>query len=162
MTANGVGNLPIFFTEGGWGGAPNDTTMTDDEMVAYLARDYLLMWMNGVARFYWYAWDNSGWGTLFRGGTIEPPGTAYGILESWLVGSTHVVDNCSQDASSTWTCSLTLSGGAPALVVWNPSTTISVPVSTAYGHYFTLDDTTSHTVSGGAVSAGAKPILVTH
>jgi hypothetical protein len=161
MSANGVGDLPIFFTEGDWGGAPNDSAMTDDEKVAYLARDYLLMWMNGVARFYWYAWDNSGWGTLFQGGTTEPAGTAYGILESWLVGSTHVSDNCSQDASSTWTCALVLSSGVQSLIVWNPSATTSVSVPAGYGHYLTLDDTTSHAVAGGAVSASAKPILVT-
>jgi hypothetical protein len=39
MSANGIGDLPIFFTEGAWGGAPNDGSMTDDEKVAYLARD---------------------------------------------------------------------------------------------------------------------------
>ncbi len=51
MSANDAGNLPIFFTEGSWGGAPNNASMTDDEKVAYLARDYLYMWMNGIDRF---------------------------------------------------------------------------------------------------------------
>jgi hypothetical protein len=160
MSMNGLSDKPIFFTEGAWGPAPNNTTMTDDEKVAYLARDYLLMWMNGISRFYWYAWDNLSWGTLDDGG-IDPAGTAYGLLEGWLVGSRPLGGNCSQDASATWTCSLTLSSGAPALILWNPASSHSVMVPSMDGHFFTLDNATSQVISGGAVSVGAKPILVT-
>ncbi len=160
MTNNGVADLPIFFTEGAWGGAPNNASMTDDEKVAYLARDYLYMWMNGIDRFYWYAWDNSTFGTLASGGTIAPSGTAYGILESWLVGSSHDPTNCAPNAISTWICTLTRADQTPAQILWNATATHTQAVDPTFTQYFTLDDTTAHPIVGNSVTVGAKPILV--
>ncbi len=160
MSANDAGNLPIFFTEGSWGGAPNNASMTDDEKVAYLARDYLYMWMNGIDRFYWYAWDTSTFGTLESGGVATPAGNAYGILESWLVGSTHAANNCTKDANATWTCTLTQDSGSPALILWNANATHSESVPASFTRYLTLDDATSHAIAANAVTVGAKPILV--
>ena len=136
------------------------TAMTSDEQVAYLGREYLLMWMSGVGRYYWYAWDNSDWGDLFNG-SLLPPGTAYGQLESWLVGSTHPPTPCTQASDATWTCLLTQSTGAAAEILWNPTTSKAVPVGAAFTHYQTLDDAIINGVDGGAVTVGPQPILVT-
>jgi hypothetical protein len=116
--------------------------------------------MNGIDRFYWYAWDNPNWGTLYAG-SIDPAGTAYGLLEGWLVGSSHGSDPCSEDKASTWTCSLVLAGGAQALIVWNPSAPESVSIAAPYAHYRTLDDATVQAITGGSVTADLKPILIT-
>ena len=156
-SANGVGDKPVFFTEGSWG---KDTTLTSDEQVSYLAREYLLMWMNGVGRYYWYAWDSTDWGDLYDG-SLLPPGTAYGQLESWLVGSSHPPTPCTQASDSTWTCLLTQSSGADAEILWNPSTSKSVSVGGAFTHVQTLADATVNAIAGGAVTVGPQPILVT-
>jgi hypothetical protein len=160
MAANNVA-APIFFTEGSWGGAPNNAAMTADAKVAYLARDYLLMWMHGIDRFYWYGWDTSTFGTLFTGGTIQPDGVAYGILESWLIGSTHAANNCTQDPDATWTCSLVRADHTPALILWNATATHSATVPTAFVSYLTLDNTAATAIANHVVNVGAKPIMVT-
>jgi hypothetical protein len=158
MTANGIGDKTIFFTEGSWG---KDTTMTSDEQVAYLARDYLLMWMNGIGRFYWYAWDNTEWGTLSEAGAALPPGTAYGLLEKWLIGSTHGATPCATASDSTVSCDLILAGGDAAQILWNATASKSEPVGASFAHYQTLDNATVNPITGGMVTAGIKPILVT-
>jgi hypothetical protein len=162
MIVNGIGSKPIFLTEGNW--APsNNSTFTDDQKIAYLGQEYLLIWGSGtqVARYYWYAYDNtSGFGPLSISGTITPAGTAYGLLYNWLVGSTHVSNNCGIDSNGTTLCTLTRSG-QPAQIYFNPTTTVSEPVSSTYVHYLTLDNATVNSISGGAVSVGAKPIMVT-
>jgi hypothetical protein len=160
MAAYGLAGKPIVFTEGSWGSSPTDTSLSDDEKIAYLARDYLLMWMNGVERFYWYAWDNSEWGTLYGGGSVQPAGTAYGILAGWLTGSMHAAtDYCTQDSASTWVCSIIMKSGQAARILWNPMSTVSVPALSTEAVYLTLDDTKTNPITFGTVSVGAKPIL---
>lgn len=158
MAANGISGLPLWVTEGAWGGGTNNSGMTDDQKVAYIARDYLLLRIGGVARFYWYAYSNSTFGTLFSGGVLRPAGVAYSILESWLVGSTDLPANCSQDGASTWKCSITYHGN-PAIIIWNPSNTPTVSLSPIYQTFLNLDDTNVHPIVGPVV-AGLKPIMV--
>jgi hypothetical protein len=161
MNAYGIGSKPVFYTEGTWGGEPTDTTMTTDQKVAYLAREHLLMWMHGVDRYYWYQWDNPGWGQLASNGALLPTGVAYGILQSWLVGSTHVPNQCAEDANGTWTCSLVRKNGGPALILWNPNGAQTVAVPATHTHYLTLDSTSVHAIAAHTVTAGLKPIMVT-
>ena len=41
-----------------------------------MARHYILQWSKGVQRFYWYAWNDKFYGTLynFTTGTVEKAG----------------------------------------------------------------------------------------
>jgi len=59
------GKKPVFDTESSWGVAAN-TGLTDaDEQAGFLARLYLLHRLEGLARLYWYEWDNRFAGTLW-------------------------------------------------------------------------------------------------
>jgi hypothetical protein len=159
MAANGDGAKPLWVTEGNWGAVANGT-LTNDQKVAFLAQEYLLLWNKGIARYYWYAWDNTHaygplWDTI---NGVHPAGTAYGLLYDWLAGSTYSVQPCSQAADATWTCTLTLSDGSPAEIVWNPNSSLSF--STTFAAYRTLDNTTVNSVIGTTVVIGNKPILL--
>jgi hypothetical protein len=159
MATYSISSLPIWFTEGSWGGGTNNTGMTDDQKIAYLARDYLLMRIGGVARFYWYAYSNTQWGTLFNGTSLTAAGNAYSLLVGWLVGSTDLSSsNCAQDASKTWRCTITYKGN-PAIIFWNPTNTPSITFSVNYNNYLTLNNSTV-TPFTGALVAGLKPQMV--
>ncbi len=62
-------------------------------------RTYLLNWLMGVQRCYWYAWDNHNWSTLdltsAPDNRITGAGAAYGILRGWLLGS--VLRSCERE-----------------------------------------------------------------
>src|ERR1700733_6683141 len=118
MNDHGAGGKPLWNTELGWS---KPKPFPSDELAgAYLARAYILNWVTGVERLYWYGWDNHGWVSIETteadNRTLKPAGKAYGILQQWLVGSRIV--ECSADADHTWTCELNRRG-TPRWIVWN-------------------------------------------
>jgi len=161
MTTYGISDKSIWFTEGNWGYG-NNTSMTGSQKAAYVAQEYLLMWSSGkVARYYWYAWDNTALGTLWDSTTgINTAGVAYGRLTDWLVGSVHQDQPCSESADGTWTCNLTLASGYPGEIIWNASAAKTITVSAAYATYETLADSTVHSIVGNKVAIGNEPVLL--
>jgi hypothetical protein len=83
---------------------------------ATLARALVLIRAAGVARFYWYAWDNDEMGLADRDG-VRPAGRALAEVQRWLVGAT--LDGCRRAPDDTWTCELHRAGRAQ-WIVWNP------------------------------------------
>jgi len=122
MADYGEGDKPLWNTESGW--ADPKPFPSEDLAAAYLARAYILNWMAGVQRLYWYAWDNHGWVSLETteadNRTLKSAGRAYGVLQEWLVGSRMV--GCNSDADHTWTCELNRRG-SPRWIVWNTGRT---------------------------------------
>jgi hypothetical protein len=158
-TSYGLPDKPIWFTEGNWGKQPG---ITNDEQIAFLSTEYIFLWSKGVARLYWYAWDNnSGWGPLWDPANgAHPAGVAYGLLYNWMVGSVHAANPCTEATDATWTCTLTLADGSAAEILWNPTTAESVSVGSTFHSYRTLDNSTVHAITGDTVAIGKKPILV--
>ena len=85
MLANyGQNTKPLWASEGGWG-TPRIWPRTLQS--AFLARSYLVLLSQGVSRFYWYAWNNPNWGTLYNKNLgVLPPGKAYAQVYGWIVG----------------------------------------------------------------------------
>jgi hypothetical protein len=75
---------PLWVTEGAW--APG--TITDPQLQAnYLTQTYTGFAQLGIARFYWYSYDNTIWGTLWTvGGGLTPAGHAYTAAYRSMVG----------------------------------------------------------------------------
>lgn len=160
MAGAGV-TQPLWFTEGSWGEMSSyNPSLTPDEQVAYLAQLYVQMWAAGVARFYWYAWDNpSGWGALWTAaGGPTPAGIGYGVLSGWLTGALPTAPGCTANSNGTLTLPLALAKGVPAQIVWHPTATHSL--STPALTFSTLDGKT-FPVKNGTVTVGPKPILLT-
>jgi hypothetical protein len=121
----------------------------------------MLMWSTGaVSRYYWYAWD-SALGTLWTpSGGMTQPGIAYEQLGSWLIGSTHASSPCQEDSSGTYTCSMTLSSGYPAEVIWNAGTSKTIAVDASFLTSRTLKNGTIGTISNHQVAIGPLPVLI--
>lgn len=163
MAARGQRGKPLWDTEGSWG--PSDHLTGDDARMAFVARHYILQWSKGVERFYWYAWNDKSYGTLFKSSTgmLERAGMAYAQVESWLVGAT-LTAPCSASLDAIWTCNLTLAGGASGQIVWNAAVNIPMTVPFSPTSNFTqctnLDGSITQ-LSGGPIQIGAKPVLLT-
>jgi hypothetical protein len=138
---------PFYDTEAGWG------SYSVSDKAGYIARAYLMLWSKGASRFYWYAWDNSAWGTL-KGNTALT--TAYQQTYSWMVGATMDVP-CAIASGTVWTCHLTKSG-VGYLAVWNTAGTSTYTPAGGYTQYKNLAGNTI--TLGATVSIGTQPILL--
>jgi hypothetical protein len=155
------GDRPLWDTEASWG--PANHLPNEDDRVAFVARHLILQWSKGVQRFYWYAWNDTNYGTLYDmdAHKIRPSGVAYGEVVKWLTGAELMSPCVAFDAI--WTCNFKLSSGIQAQAVWNTSVPSS---STATYHsapkyllYRNLDGTTAQ-ISGGSIQIGEKPVLL--
>jgi len=160
MSTYGISSKPIWFTEGSWSGS-DGSSLSDSQRASYLAQEYMLMWSTGaVSRYYWYAWD-SDLGTLWTpSGGMTQAGHAYNYLADWLIGSTHASSPCREDSSATWTCSLTLSTGYPAEIIWNANTSKTITVDASFLTSRTLANSTVHSISNHEVEIGPLPVLI--
>jgi hypothetical protein len=117
MSEEGSGNKPLWNTEMGWL-AP--ARLDSEEIAAgFLARAFILGWAAGVQRFYWYAWDNRSLAIVTykeEEHRVTPAGTAYKIMQQWLIGAK--MDSCMESADHIWTCQLNRSG-KKQWIVWN-------------------------------------------
>jgi hypothetical protein len=150
-------NTPIWSTEGSWGQNSQFSTTASGQR-AFVARYDLQMLTQGLDRSYWYAYQNSQWGTLFdaTSQTLTPAGVATRTLDGWLTGST--LAGCSTVNGNLWTCNLTTSAGKKARIVW---TTKSAVRYSAYGfnQEKTLDGSTLSLKS--SIQTTSEPVMLT-
>jgi hypothetical protein len=166
MDKGGMPGKPLWATEGGWG--TNGELPDPDVQAAYVARWLILQASSGVARAYWFMWDNGGdargWGGMWdsRNG-INKAGVAYGQVYNWLVGASFTKP-CSGD-HDVWACDISRPGGYQARIVWNaaksydPQATSKYPTGNDFSQYRDLKGD-KFPVSGGTVMIGTKPILL--
>lgn len=161
------GEKPIFDTEASWGRASAMGFEGNDEFESgFLAQFYLLQWSAGVSRFYWYAWNNEQFGTLWspdsgdpsRPGHLHAAATAYKQIYNWMVGAT-MNPPCSATGGGIWTCGLTRPGGYEALVIWSASGDKSYAPNARFKKLDDLNGNTS-AIIGGKVTIGFKPVLL--
>ena len=120
MARQGVGDLPLWNTESGWwientDGSPETAAdrrwrrVSNADGAAVVARSLILGRWAGLARFYWYAWDNGVLGLIEpTTGAIKPAGVAYDTLARWMKGAK---PQCAV-ANEQWVCSLPAEGDA--------------------------------------------------
>jgi polysaccharide biosynthesis protein PslG len=157
-SAHGQGTKPLWDTEANWADDPYDVNEGDTNLAAFIAKYYLLQWSGGVSRFVWYAYDGGSWGGFPNTAGINPDVTAYSTVQQWMEGAT-MPSACMHDPANTWSCPLTRAGGYKALVLWNPSKTLSYRVPAQYSDVRDLSGNVS-SLSGGHVPVGDSPILV--
>jgi hypothetical protein len=100
-----LSQLPLWDTEGGWG---KDAQLpNENEQAAFLVKWYLIHFTNGIARAYWYQWDNPDWGTLWRDGSgPTAAGAAYKQVFDWMSGTTAFSPCRPLRSTPIWTCDL--------------------------------------------------------
>ncbi len=171
----GLDSKEIFNTETSWSvnGLWGPYSSDPDLQAAFVARLHLLHAANGIARLYWFEWNDTSDGTLWipdpgdpRGqGTIQKAGIAYGQVYNWIVGK-DMPQGCSQ-RGTVWTCAITGLKGYVAEAVWDTAqscnrgtcTNSTYKVGAPFIKYQNLDGRTT-SIQGGTVPIGAKPILL--
>jgi len=164
---------PLWDTEASWGDTSNNGFTDPDLQAAFLARFYLVHRSLGIARFYWYQWNNKLSGALWipdpndqrLPGTLLKPGIAYAQLYDWLVGA-QMSSGCTEQGT-VWTCTLSRPGGYRAQAIWDTAEsckqgscdTIDYAVDAKYIQYRTLDGATIP-ITNSEVPIGIKPILI--
>lgn len=162
LTKYGMRNKPLWNTEITW--ALPATFAAPTDAAAYLARTYLLNWIAGARRCYWYAWDNHAWPTLWLTEADEKTptlaGIAYREIQMWLVGAQ--MRSCTLDRANTYVCQLVRGENASEWVLWNPYQTLSYPLPDAWRIARTYDLTGAVTELHGEphVSIGPLPLLL--
>jgi hypothetical protein len=171
----GLKGRPMWDTEASWG-VPTVSSPAFYDMnmrMGFVARMYLLQQSIGVARFFWYQWNNPDVGTMWvpnpndplAPGTVLKTGIAYGQVQNWMVGAS-LTSPCSANGT-VWSCSYSRPGGYVAQAVWDTAqycsssgcTTSSYKIGSQFVQYRTLDGATVK-VSGSTVPIGYKPILL--
>jgi hypothetical protein len=130
ISENGLGHKPLWNTETGWL-APAQFA-SEEDAASFLARAFILGWAAGLQRFYWYAWDNRSLAIVTYKEAehrVTPAGTAYKVIQQWLVGAK--MDGCMESADRSWTCQLNRSG-QKQWIVWNPHGTRKFEVPGAW------------------------------
>ncbi|MEO6712229.1 MAG: hypothetical protein ABIM89_02235 [Mycobacteriales bacterium] len=173
MRSRGVSQLPLWNTESGYG-RWNPTDPATHEIysgtaaMAYVARTYLLMASGGVARSYWYGWDQRYYTGLFLttdGSRAGPAGRAYGVTYTWLVGSTThgCVKRTSGALAGGFSCELTR-GTTRMRVLWHPDGSRQTTMANGFrslhrldGSKVPVDDSTRFTVSELPVMISTAP-----
>jgi hypothetical protein len=158
LNTHGIAAVPIWNTEFSWGlntSLPNAT-----DQVAYIARSHLYYWSEGVARSYWYAYNNNTWGTIFDGTSLNSAAVAYQQVYNWMVRAT-MTSPCAL-ANRVWTCGLTLANGNIGQAVWldafQSASTQSYTPGGTYSKYHDLAGGT--TTFSGSVPISEKPLLL--
>jgi hypothetical protein len=159
LKANGVDNKPLWNTESGW--LPPAKFDSDELAAGVLARAYVLAWAAGVQRFYWYAWDNRLMAIVtYREAEhkITPAGSAFGIMQEWLVGAQ--MDVCTENSEHDWTCELNRSG-KKEWIVWNPKRNrkFNVPETWQVKSVTPLLQD-RYSLNGSSIDIGPVPVLL--
>jgi Putative Ig domain len=170
MASLGLQGKPIWDSENSWGGPHADRD--PDYRASFVARSLLEHWSVGMQRAFWYGWDEPVWGTLWTPANgITPAGTAYGIVEGWMVGATMPYP-CTQNGGTVfdavYTCDLTRTGGYQARAVFDTTQTCSKGVCTTssytpdpkYIQYVDITGAVFSITPGETVQIGLKPILL--
>lgn len=155
MAKHGVSDLPLWDTEGGWG---SDAQLPDEQAQAsFLARWYLIQFSYGVARAYWYQWDNPKWGTLWREATGETPaGRAYAQVYQWLEGATGAT-RCEAAKAPIWTCGIS-KGKKRYLVAWSAGRPTPFEIHPRFSSYSDLEGA-KHPSKKQPVVLSSSPVM---
>jgi len=158
LNSHGIGTVPIWNTEFSWG--RNTDLPNADDQTAYVARAYLYYWSQGVARSYWYAYNNDTWGTIFNGTSLNSAGLAYQQIHDWMVGAT--MTNPCAAAGGIWTCGLILADGHLGQAVWlDAFQSASTESYTPGGTLNQIHDLAGGTTTfSGSVTISEKPLLL--
>jgi len=167
-------NKPLWNTESGWmipsrqkavlprgGTGMYSRVLDENDAAAFVARACVLNWAFGVARLYWYAWDNYLMGLVEPDArTLKTAGRAYEIVQQWMTGTQ--IRECQTGPGALWTCQVTREGGNDAWIVWNPNakSEFAAPQAWRVRRVRTLAGDTRTLAAGERIEIGAMPVLL--
>ena len=161
MNRYGLASKPLWNTESGWS---DPKPFPANLGAAYVARAYIVNWAAGVSRFYWYAWDNDWWVSLFLveadKRTLTSAGIAYREIQNWLIGARLI--SCETKLEQTRICQLNRDSGYIGWIVWNPEreTQFRVPSTWGAQQLRSLSGTVTQLEGQTTISIGSTPGLI--
>lgn len=159
---NGMLNKPIITTEGGWGtNGVSDPDMQAAWITHYEILQAALAATNNLQFQTWYTWGYVQSGTIeTKTGDPTPAGLAYGVVLTWLTGSTPSPCTVS---GNIYTCQI----ATLKQIVWDTSQSCSNGVCTTAPYspdpsYITQEDITGlkQPIKNDTVNLGIKPLLL--
>lgn len=158
---------PLWDTEASWGRTSRNGFTNQDMQAGFLARFYLLHRSLGVARFYWYMWNNKDTGQLWKAdpnnpsnpGTLLKPGIAYKQVRTWINGA-QLTKPCAPAADGTWICLFTRADSTQVQPVWYPAGTKTYTAPSIFRRYSDVYGNVYAIPANGSVTVGYKPILL--
>ena len=152
---------PLWNTESGW--AKPRHFVSDAEAAGYLMRTYLVNWLMGVERTYWYAWDNHNWSTLEltagAGNQMTAVGASYGVIRHWMLGA--VLRSCSREPSGVWICQLDRKK-TKSWILWSANGTIQFRVLPSWGVKQVSNWTGDASTPANQLIVSSTPLLLTN
>ena len=157
----GLSGKPMWNTEIGYGRTP-DYIVSESAAASLVLRTYLVLPAAGLARNYWYMWDDREFIGLYLVGSDRrsPTDAAYRFEEAqrWLAGAQ--LDRCS-NGTGAWVCTLEHEDGPTVTIAWSLSgeRTMRVPAGATIAYVFGGD---ARNVSAGASYVGRQhpgPVL---
>ena len=110
---------------------------------------------------YWYTWDLQNLAntalTYDNDTSLTKAGTAYKVVQSWLVGAR--TKGCVRDSRGTYTCTLAYSGGVKR-VYWNPSRKVTIRAVKSARATTGLGGVERPISSGSQIGVGMSPVMV--
>lgn len=166
LSKHGLGNLEVWDTEADWA---SGTPIDGQQEASWLMRFHTAEIAAGVSRFFWYAYDDCIYGSLYVnpscagslgvGNTLTDPGNAYQVMQSWLIGAT--LNQCLSYDNGLWMCKLTRSGNYTAWMAWNSkSGTVPVTISADAGLTVYRDWQNNVNPLPSELSIGSEPVLM--
>ena len=158
--------LPMWNTQSGWN--LNSNVPDPNMQAAYLSRIYILSKANGVARFYWYAYGNLGFGTISDPDRWPEPGRHRLRHGLQLAGWGRESAPCTEKGT-VYTCGFQTQAGLKEMPVWDTAqscndgvcTTSTFTPNTIYVQYEDLNgDVTPINPPGSPIQIGAEPIML--
>lgn len=172
MARYGLESSPIWNTESGFlianplrevrstpGSGVFERVLSESEAAAYVARSLILARANGIARSYWYAWDNSQMALSQDDSRIPNlAGRAYNQVVQWLENAG--IENCSVTNGSIWICHVNRTDSRFWLV-WSAAkpTDWTVPLNWNALRYQNLEGLSSP-ISSPTLMIGPSPMML--
>ncbi len=175
-TANDVTSMPLWDTEGSDDTAKDIPISDPDLHAAFYARFALLQQSDNIATFAYWGWNFGNGISLLdlNTGQLNAAGLAWQQLYNWTVGAKYGTPGCGpSNGTSVYTCNLTAQGGGAEMIVWDSAnvnscsndvcgnTTFAIPSGSSFSKCTDLaGNSCTGGISGGAVTVGAKPVLL--
>jgi hypothetical protein len=159
---NGLLGKPIATTEGGWG---TNGVADSDQQIAWITHYEILQAgiaaANNLLFQTWYTWGYVQSGDIeTKTGTPTPAGLAYGVVLTWLTGTT---PSACTETGTIYTCQI----ATLKQIVWDTSQNCSSGVCTTAPYnpdpsYLIQEDTTGlkQPIKNNTVNLGIKPLLL--
>ena len=155
MTEEGVGNKPLYVTEGGI--FPKDVHgfSNASQQAAFVSRWYTILASYNISFTVWYDWKNGVGLSTWPAAIV-----AYNQTYNWLNGAT-LTSPCSLHYNSRlWECPMTRPDGYNGIIVWSNSTNKKVryTLPSGYTQYRDLGGNTHK--ANGSINVTFSPVIV--